>query len=102
MEGSMASPSTTDERLAGNGGSPGSPPRKGLKPSTRIGLRVIGALALLATMAFVGTYFLYSRNYVITDNAQVDGDKISINAPATGFLTIGPAARARRCIGLKS
>ncbi|MGH3549083.1 MAG: efflux RND transporter periplasmic adaptor subunit, partial [Pseudonocardiaceae bacterium] len=33
------------------------------------------------------SYFLNARNYVSTDNAQVDGSKISINAPATGTLT---------------
>ena len=27
-----------------------------------------------------------TRNYVSTDNAQIDGDKISVNAPASGTL----------------
>jgi multidrug resistance efflux pump len=35
------------------------------------------------------SYFLNARNYVSTDNAQVDGDKIMINAPASGTLEDG-------------
>jgi multidrug resistance efflux pump len=66
---------------------PGPPAKRPLKRSTRIGLTVIAILAVIATLGFAGTYFLYSRNYVSTDNAQVDGDKIDINAPTTGTLT---------------
>jgi multidrug resistance efflux pump len=55
--------------------------------SRRIALTVIGVLALLAVAGFAGAYFLHSRNYVSTDNAQVDGDKIDINSPATGTLS---------------
>jgi multidrug resistance efflux pump len=63
------------------------PPVKKLKRSTRIAFSVIASLAVLAALGFAGTYFLYSRNFVSTDNAQIDGDKIQINAPATGTLT---------------
>jgi multidrug resistance efflux pump len=42
---------------------------------------------VLEILAFTGTYFLYSSHYVTTDNAQVDGDQIDINAPATGAVT---------------
>jgi pyruvate/2-oxoglutarate dehydrogenase complex dihydrolipoamide acyltransferase (E2) component len=35
---------------------------------------------------FAASYFLDARNYVSTDNAQVDGDKIAVNAPASGTL----------------
>ncbi|MDT7564731.1 MAG: hypothetical protein QOG76_3355, partial [Pseudonocardiales bacterium] len=58
-----------------------------MKHSTRVGLTIIVILAVLAALGFGGAYFLYSRNFVSTDNAQVDGDKVQINAPATGTLT---------------
>jgi len=32
------------------------------------------------------TQLINSRDYVSTDNAQIDGDKISINAPTSGYL----------------
>jgi multidrug resistance efflux pump len=66
---------------------PTPPVKKKMKRSSRIALIVIAILALLAGVGFAGAYFLYSRNYVTTDNAQVDGDKIDINAPTTGTLT---------------
>jgi multidrug efflux pump subunit AcrA (membrane-fusion protein) len=55
--------------------------------SRRVAVVVIAVLALLAIAGFAGAYFLHSRNYVSTDNAQVDGDKIDINSPATGTLS---------------
>jgi multidrug resistance efflux pump len=58
-----------------------------MKRSSRIGLIVIAILALVAALGFGGSYFINSRNFVSTDNAQVDGDKIDINAPTTGTLT---------------
>src|SRR5882757_3226242 len=58
-----------------------------LKRSTKIALVVLALVSLLEAIAFSGTYFLYSRHYVSTDNAQVDGDKIRINAPSTGTVT---------------
>ncbi|HZZ50006.1 MAG TPA: efflux RND transporter periplasmic adaptor subunit, partial [Pseudonocardia sp.] len=85
MEGPSSAPSRTDERPAENGSGPTE--KKKLKKSTRVGLAIIGVLTLIAIVGFAGAYFLNSRNYVTTDNAQVDGDKITINAPATGYLT---------------
>ena len=35
---------------------------------------------------FAASDFLEARNYVSTDNAQVDGEKIAVNAPASGTL----------------
>ncbi len=84
VEGPMTEPVTTD-----NGASEDGPPpagKRGLKRSTRIGLAVVGVLALLATVAFIGYYILDTRNYVTTDNAQIDGDQISVNAPSSGTL----------------
>ncbi|MGQ0573128.1 MAG: HlyD family efflux transporter periplasmic adaptor subunit [Pseudonocardia sp.] len=55
--------------------------------SPRAGLAVIGALVLLVAAAFVAAWVIDARSFVTTDNAQVDGDQIVINAPATGTLT---------------
>ncbi|MBV9312434.1 MAG: HlyD family efflux transporter periplasmic adaptor subunit [Pseudonocardia sp.] len=61
-------------------------------------------MSLLEAAGFAGTYFLYTRHYVSTDNAQVDGDRISINAPATGSVVAwsidqGSTVRAREVVG---
>lgn len=85
MEGPAAPTLPTDQpttdRTAG-------PPRRRrtLKRSARIALIVILILALIAGALFAISYFLNARNYVSTDNAQVDGDKIMINAPVSGTL----------------
>jgi multidrug resistance efflux pump len=47
---------------------------------------LIGGLVLIIALAFVVYYVVDTRAYVSTDNAQVDGNQISINAPATGTL----------------
>jgi multidrug resistance efflux pump len=60
--------------------------KKKLTRFTRIGLGVVVIVSLLETLAFSGSYYFYSRHYVSTDNAQVDGDKMMINAPASGIL----------------
>jgi multidrug resistance efflux pump len=62
------------------------PGKRKMKRSTRVALTIIVILAVLAALGFGGAYFLYSRNFVSTDNAQVDGDKVQINAPDTGTL----------------
>ncbi len=86
MEGPVsAPPAQTDQAPTDGAAAP--PPRRKLKRSTRIGLIIILILALVAAGGFGTSYFLNARNYVSTDNAQVDGSKISINAPTTGTLT---------------
>jgi multidrug resistance efflux pump len=60
--------------------------RRPLKRSTRVALLVILVVALIAAGAFTASYVLDARNYVSTDNAQVDGDRISVNAPTSGTL----------------
>ncbi len=60
--------------------------RRPLKRATRIRLFVIGGLVLVIALAFVIFYVVDTRSYVTTDNAQIDGNQISINAPATGTL----------------
>jgi multidrug resistance efflux pump len=63
------------------------PPPARWRRSTKIALAAIAVVTLLETAAFSGTYFLDTSKYVSTDNAQVDGDKVDINAPATGTIT---------------
>jgi multidrug resistance efflux pump len=80
------------------------PPKRKLRRSTKIALAVIAVVALIEAAAFSGTYFLYSRHYVSTDNAQVDGDQLAIIAPATGTLTRwtidkGSAIRPNEIVG---
>lgn len=85
----MEAPVMTPQADDGSGSNGSAPPaaKRPMKRSTRIGLAVIGILALLATVAFVASYVLDARNFVTTDNAQIDGDQLVINAPATGTLT---------------
>ncbi|HEX4250179.1 MAG TPA: efflux RND transporter periplasmic adaptor subunit [Pseudonocardia sp.] len=66
---------------------PPAPAKKRWKRSTKIGLTIVAVVSLLEAAAFAGTFFLYSDHYVSTDNAQVDGDKVDINAPQSGVLT---------------
>jgi len=89
-DGSAGATATEPSPPGGNGvaggGAPAKPGRRGLKRSTRVALLVILVVALLAGGVFAASYFLDARNYVSTDNAQVDGDKIAVNAPASGTL----------------
>jgi multidrug resistance efflux pump len=65
---------------------PEKPARRKMKRSTRIALLVVLVVAVLIAAGITASYFLNARNYVTTDNAQIDGDKISINAPTSGTL----------------
>jgi multidrug resistance efflux pump len=71
---------------------------------SKILMIVLAVIILAETTAFLGTYFLYSRYYVVTDNAIVDGDAININAPASGTIrrwigTEGLAMRQGQYLG---
>jgi multidrug resistance efflux pump len=77
----------TAPRPAAPSPTPTPPPRERWRRSTRIGLAVIATVSLLEGAAFGGTYYFDTSKYVSTDNAQVDGDKVDINAPATGTVT---------------
>lgn len=48
---------------------------------------IVAVLAILETAAIGGNWYLNTRHYVTTDNAQVDGDQIKINAPSDGLVT---------------
>jgi multidrug resistance efflux pump len=79
-DGRSSSPTTTGPASGPSG-------FRRMKRSSRLALIVIACLALLAALGFGASYLIYTRNYVSTDNAQVDGDRIDINAPMTGTLT---------------
>ena len=85
MEGPVTAPPAPTSQQPTDGTAPApAPARRPLKRSTRIALIVI--LALIAGTGFTASYFLNARNYVSTDNAQIDGQQILINAPAAGTL----------------
>ncbi|MFL6089667.1 MAG: HlyD family secretion protein [Aeromicrobium sp.] len=60
--------------------------RRPLKPSTRRALIVVGIVAVLIVVGLIYVYVIEGSKYVTTDNAQIDGDQISVNAPASGTL----------------
>jgi hypothetical protein len=43
-------------------------------------LVILAAIVVVEASVFLGTYLGYSRFYISTDNAKVDGDQIDINA----------------------
>ncbi|MGH3697586.1 MAG: efflux RND transporter periplasmic adaptor subunit [Pseudonocardiaceae bacterium] len=104
MEGPIAAPAAPADQQSTDGATSPPPGRRKLKRSTRIALIVILIAALLAAAGFATSYFLNARNYVTTDNAQVDGDKIAVNAPVSGTLldwtaTQGAALEKNQVIG---
>jgi multidrug resistance efflux pump len=66
-----------------------SPTKKKKMPQSRrrllIAIVVVVVLVIAAGGAFY--YLRYTSQFVSTDNAQVDGDQIQINAPTTGTVT---------------
>jgi multidrug resistance efflux pump len=74
------------EPVAATDGAAAAPPKRKMKRSTRVSLLIILVVALGIAAAISATYVIDSRNYVTTDNAQIDGDKISVNAPTSGTL----------------
>jgi multidrug resistance efflux pump len=61
-------------------------PKRQMSKGTRIALFLILGIAVLAGGGITAWYFIDAQNYVTTDNAQIDGDKISINAPTSGTV----------------
>jgi len=84
VEGPVTAPPAPEDRTDGT--TPSAPGQRKLKRSTRIALIVILIAALIAGAGFGTSYFLNARRYVSTDNAQIDGNQILINAPADGTL----------------
>jgi multidrug resistance efflux pump len=69
----------------GEGGGLAAPPapKRRMKRQTRVSLLVI---TVVVAAVLVVVYVVDGGKYVTTDNAQIDGDKISVNAPASGTL----------------
>lgn len=73
------------------------------RPSRK--LMIIGAVVVaLAGLGVGGGLLIESNRYVSTDNAQVDGKQIQINAPATGTITdwranLGVSVRDNQAVG---
>jgi multidrug resistance efflux pump len=82
-EGSMA---LEGERVPADG-APEAKPKRQLKPAARAGLIATGIVGGVIAVGGGIAYFLYTNQFVTTDNAQIDGDQIQINAPATGTIT---------------
>ena len=75
------------EPVATSNGAPAAPvQRRRMKRSTRISLLVILAISVLGGGALTTWYVIDAQNYVTTDNAQIDGDQISVNAPTSGYV----------------
>ena len=79
-------------------------PKKGMSRKARLRLLVILGLAVLVGLAFLARYLVDTSNYTTTDNAQVDGHQISINAPTSGTLLdwrgqVGASLRENASVG---
>jgi ABC transporter DrrB family efflux protein len=75
-----------------------------LSRPARIALLVAPVTALVVGAALAVTVILDAARYVYTDNAQTDGDKISLSAPVDGTVvgwrgTQGSAVRKNQVIG---
>jgi multidrug resistance efflux pump len=60
--------------------------KRQMSRGTRIALILILAVAVLGGGGVTAYYFIDAQNYVTTDNAQVDGDRIAVNAPTSGTV----------------
>ncbi|HEY9417365.1 MAG TPA: HlyD family efflux transporter periplasmic adaptor subunit [Pseudonocardia sp.] len=83
------------------GGAPEKVKRKGPSKKAMI---VGGIILLIAAMVGGAAYLINASQYVTTDNAQIDGDQIQINAPTTGTVidwhaTQGAQVRRGQAVG---
>jgi multidrug resistance efflux pump len=87
---------------------PPPPPPAGGRMSRRartIAIAAIAVLALLVGVAFLYSYLTTARQFISTDNANIDGDQIVITAPATGTMLtwkgdLGATFRAGDVVGM--
>jgi ABC transporter DrrB family efflux protein len=75
-----------------------------LQRSTRRALLAVPLVAVLVSGALVASCVAQANNYISTENAQIDGDKISVTAPVEGTLigwsaTKGSILRKNQPIG---
>ncbi|HUQ00607.1 MAG TPA: efflux RND transporter periplasmic adaptor subunit [Aeromicrobium sp.] len=70
--------------------------RRPLKTSTKRALIIIGVVAALMLVGIVYNYVIEGSKYVSTDNAQIDGDQIAVNAPTSGTLVDWSATQGTR------
>jgi multidrug resistance efflux pump len=63
------------------------PAKKKMSRARRMAILIAVVVVVLIAAGGGGAYLVYSSQFVTTDNAQVDGDKVAINAPSTGTLT---------------
>ncbi|GLZ44018.1 multidrug resistance protein A [Actinomycetospora sp. NBRC 106375] len=101
--GSVAT-QTSEATESGEGESTEGGGRRSMSRRTRIALAIILLVAVLAAIGFTLSYFLDARQYVSTDNAQVDGTQIPIVAPTSGTLvgwtgTQGAVLRPEQVVG---
>ena len=83
-DGAAANGAASDGTASDGGGAPQKPAgRRSLKRSTRVALLIILVVALIAGGVFAASYFLDARNYVSTDNAQIDGNRIAVISPSS-------------------
>jgi multidrug resistance efflux pump len=54
---------------------------------SRIGCTVILVVTVLEVLGLGARYLMITHRYVSSDNAQVDGDAVRINAPVTGLVS---------------
>jgi len=90
-DGSMEEASVFSDAATHDNAAPEAPAeeatKRSMKPSMRRALIVIGVVAALMAIGLVYNYIIVASKYVSTDNAQIDGDQISVNAPSSGTLT---------------
>ena len=82
----MVEDALTEPVATGDGDTPAPEGRRTLKRSTRIGLLVVLVIAVVVGGGATAWFVVDAQNYVTTDNAQIDGDKISVNAPTSGTV----------------
>lgn len=77
VTGGTADPATPENTTAA--------PRRRLRRG-RVAAAAAATLVLLIGLVAGAVWLIHARQFVSTDNAQIDADQIQINAPATGTL----------------
>jgi multidrug resistance efflux pump len=104
VDGSRNGVPTAEVHVAPEQPDEAAPAAKKRRRPSRKGLIIAGVAVVLVAAVVGGAYFVNASQYVTTDNAQVDGHAIQINAPATGTLigwqaTQGSQVRDHQAVG---